>query len=432
MIKKYIVDSSSLFHQSLILSLLEKGELGFSIDGLSDLDRRDVLLNKNNTTKIKVVYLDENQSLKALLVISPSKKYYLFKVDHQKENQLNIHQKYISNNADELMDDYEKHLKVKGKNQYDGLGDFKLIKDIDYFDHKYEEVVKNQVSKESSIYRLVFNSNNLFTADFVDLVEKKKIKISNIGQIDKSMFTLLSMGKNKTDRRDCLLIDSETRDIKYLIFTYKPGLVKHFILLKNLGNDVFEFIKETICFNELLACSELKDIKYKKGSALAAKSFAKCRYDNFYSKYVDFEEEEEFDEQVQTIFETIIDPRKAKKDSLFKEVLNDINNYKLPNNVGISLHGKERMIERICDMTDEEMLMLAKVAYHKGTTSVHFLEKDAKMFEFLQYQQGKVQGRTLRLYSGILFFFSLKAPYNLVTCFPFQNSYDTFVKNNKN
>ena len=120
------------------------------------------------------------------------------------------------------------------------------------------------------------------------------------------------------NRKDCLLIDSESKDIRYLIFTYKPHFVKHFFLLKNLGDNNFEFIKETICFNEIFTSTGIKDLTFKNGSAFSAKSFAKIRYDNFYNEYINFELEEEFDEQVQSELEQVIDIKAIKRDEIIK------------------------------------------------------------------------------------------------------------------
>ena len=243
MIKKYVLDPNSLFYKSLILPLFEKSPLSFHLEGLDADGEKDLFPHLNKIkyikdeidvrclpSKIEIVYLEEDNSLKAILLKSASKKYYLFKVDHQKPKQLNIHQKYISEDINYLTSDYEKHCKNKGKNLYAGVGDFNQIKDLDYFENIYHEQIKDKVSKESSIYKLVFKNNNIFTADFIDYVEKKKINILNTDYIDKKALTLATMSKNKSDRQDCLLIDSETKDIKFFVFTYKPYLIKHFLL----------------------------------------------------------------------------------------------------------------------------------------------------------------------------------------------------------
>ena len=166
MIKKYLVDINSYFYKSIILPLFEKSEYGFHIAGLDEKGHKDLFPNINKIKYIKdeidlkclpakliSVYLEDDLSLKAMLLMSPSKKYYLFKADHQKINQLNIHQKYISGDSSALTNDYEKHLKNKGKSLYAGEGGFKDIKDIDYFENIYQEDVKKQLNKESSIYR---------------------------------------------------------------------------------------------------------------------------------------------------------------------------------------------------------------------------------------------------------------------------------------
>lgn len=443
MIKKYLVNENSEFNKSIILSLFEPGRYGFHIEGLTDENRKDLFpINKIKyfkneidyktiPTKVVVSYYEENK-LKALVLLSSSKNYYLFKVDHQKENQLNIHQKYVSKDLLLLTSDYEKHLKIKGKNQYEGEGDFSLIKDIDYFEEIYKEEIKYQLSKESSVYRLIFKENNLFTSDFIYLIDKKMVNITNKEELDKKVLSLEMMSKNRNDRNDCLLINSETKDIEYFIFTYKPHFLKHYFLFKNLGNENFVFIKESISFNYLFAKTELKNIKYKMNSDLASRSFSKMRYENFYLNYIEFEEDEAFDEEIKKLLiEQNIKKAIEYKNSLIKEALSTVkeNNYSL--DIGVTYHGKERILERIGDMKDEEMLSIAKVAYEKGLTSAHFIEKDQLMFNFLQYQQNKKIGKTLRLYRDILFFFSLEPPHSLVTCFPYKNNYDMFISDKK-
>ena len=139
---------------------------------------------------------------------------------------------------------------------------------------------------------------------------------------------------------------------------------------------------------------------------------------------------EEFEEIVKST-PVVIDTKKMKKDQLLQEVLSIVKEKQLPLDIGITYHGKLRIQERIGVMSDEEMLSLAKVAYTKGKTSAHFLEKDRNMFEFLSYHQGKKIGKTLRLYGDILFFFSLEAPHDLVTCFFYNNNYDLFIEERK-
>ena len=439
MIKKFYINPNSVFNQSLILSLIEPGEFGFKIEGLSDKDSRDLFTTK----KIKyikdeidfksvpiqcvIAYLEDDFTVKALVLKSVSNLYYLFKMDHQKENHLNIHQKYISSNLNELLEDYEKHCKTKGKSNYAGEGDFSLIKDLDYFEFLYQEEIKKQIDKSSSVYKLLFNSNNYFTVDFIDLVNHGVISIVNKDRIDKNVLTLESMQKRKSHRKDCLLIDSETKDIKYFIFTYKPHFINHYYLLKNLGHDEFMFIMESISFNKILSSSELKGLKYKNGSAFAAKEFAKMHYDSFYLEYVAFEEEEELDEEIKSELPEV-DQALIKKELLLKEVKALYGQLKSKEFIGVSYHGKARIKERIGEMSEEEMLILAKVAYEEGKNSGHFIEKDPIMFQFLQYQQNKVHHKTLRLYKDILFFFSLEPPHELVTCFPYQSNYETYVE----
>ena len=53
------------------------------------------------------------------------------------------------------------------------------------------------------------------------------------------------------------------------------------------------------------------------------------------------------------------------------------------------------------------------------------------MFQFLQHQQNKEKGKTLRLFKEIVFIFSMHAPHELVTCFPYKRNYDYYVEKSK-
>ena len=442
MIKKYYVQQNSVFSRILMLSLFEPRESGFHIEGLTNDDLRDLFpINrikylKNEIdfnsipTKCVVAYLEDDLSIKSLVLKSSSNKYYLFKADHQRDFCLNIHQKYISSNLDSLLEDYEKHCKTKGKNNYAGVGDFCEIENVDYFERYFESDAKKQIDKSSSVYKLLFTSNNYFTVDFIDLVKRGVIEVVNKNQIDQKALTLESMQKHKSNRKDCLLIDSSTKDIKYFVYTYRPHFINHYYLLKNLGDNRFEFIIENVSFNKIVSSNELKELKYKNGSAFAAKEFAKMGYDNFYLEYVAFEEEEEFDEEVKNEL-PIIDQALVRKELLLSEVGSLISKCTSPEVIGVSYHGKVRVLERIGEMSDEDMLALAKVAYEQGKTSVHFLEKNPTMFKFLQYHQNKKQNKTFRLFNDILFFYSMQPPHELVTCFPYKSSYDKYIENNK-
>ncbi len=280
---------------------------------------------------------------------------------------------------------------------------------------------------------MIFESNNLFTTDFVYLCDNQTIKVINKDELSNKVLTLEMMRKNNSHRKDSLFINSSTKDIEYFILTYKEYFINHYYLFKNLGNDEFLFIKEDISFNRLLAGSELKDLKYKKASPLAVKEFAKKRYDNFYNEYTSFEAEEEFDIDIIKEF-NIKEFSKIKAKAKLTEFINEFKSvYKskhFKSDIGVTLHGHTRILERIGEINETEMLQLAKVAYEEGKNSVNYLESDPKMFSFLQYQQNKKRGKTLRLYKDFLFFFSIEPPHELVTCFPFDSSFERYSKNN--
>ena len=99
MIKKYFIEPNSLFNKSIILSLFEPGKFSFKIEGLSLEEQHQLFPSINKIKVIKnevdissvpssivVAYLDESLIIKALVMQDSKKKYYLFKVHHQKPN----------------------------------------------------------------------------------------------------------------------------------------------------------------------------------------------------------------------------------------------------------------------------------------------------------------------------------------------------------
>lgn len=423
MFKKYYIDKNSEFNKSLILSLIEPGERCFKISGLKEGEYKDLFSTRNIrfinnevdfksvTTKVEVIYLDDSLHLKAIVISSSSGLYYLFKIDHQDEFKLNINQKYISKNLDDLLIDFESHSKSKGKINYYGEGDSSLIENINYFENLYSNDIKNNIDLDSDIYRLLFESNNLFTTDFVYLCNNHSIRVVNNNELSNKVLTLEMMRKNNSHRKDCLFISAASKDIEYFIFTYKEFFINHYYLFKNLGNDEFLFIKEDISFNRLLAASELKDIKYKKASNLASKEFAKKRYDNFYNEYTSFEAEEEFETDIIKEF-NILEFGKIKAKAKLLEFINEFKSiYKAKHyksDIGVTFHGHTRILERIGQLEDSEMLILAKVAYEEGKNSVNYLESDPKMFKFLQYQQINKSLTSRRIGDGSMLFFIWK------------------------
>ena len=100
--------------------------------------------------------------------------------------------------------------------------------------------------------------------------------------------------------------------------------------------------------------------------------------------------------------------------------------------MNITLHASLRMDERIGKLNDNEKIQLANNAYNNGLTSVHFYEKNNTMFSFIQYQQNKYPGKTLRLLGDIIYIFSLRAPHDLITCFPYKENYERYAINHSN
>ena len=67
MIKKYIVEQNSVFNKSIILSLYESGNFGFTIEGLTNEDK-NILFPIN--PKIQIVKNEVNiNSLSNLLLV---------------------------------------------------------------------------------------------------------------------------------------------------------------------------------------------------------------------------------------------------------------------------------------------------------------------------------------------------------------------------
>ena len=591
MVKKYYVDRNSVFAKSLILPFYEGDNVGFNVEGL-DYQLRKELFNpkslkvKGNdidpssvTTYCYAVYLDEQLHLKNLIIYSQNKKlYYSFRHTNQGDFKLRYQNNYVSSDPKVLEIDYEKSLKKKGVNHFNGLGDFKLIRDINYFDNLYNDHINPRINKKSDISQLVFTANNKFTVDFINLTNCNVITITNKSHLGNKVLSLDAMSKLKNNRKDCLFVNFQTGSIDFFIYTYRPITTNHYLLFKGLGDNKFEFIAESICFNQLLLREETKNLYFKKGSDFASNALSKMNYDVFLERYLEFSKDEEIDEEfniewellellkqeskkksvsIDTKVEAILkgfgcfidnnviyfkdyetiplgafgdqhikikqnrsltdlsltnqislkDLTRIEKSltdllqnkpssrllaldklidnivkesfnqndeeqcllveeiedslktlwpndkkypvSFYKDILEKYNNWKsgvnkveiskvtkkapkkkeVPDdvNVIITLHAALRIDERIGKLSEEEKLQLAKEAYYFGKTSVHFYEVDNKMFSFLQYQQNKYLGKTLRLHEGVIYIFSMKPPHSLITCYPINDSFDRYV-----
>ena len=586
MIKKYFVTKDSVFHKSIVLPLYEGNDQGFVIDGLS-LDKRLSLFRSSvvkttgknrdvdlNTLPLicSIVYLDDNLNLRAFVLETNNnrnKTYYCFRCDPQNPRLVKYQTNYESNDLKKLTDDFE--TSGSRRKDYKGVGDFSKIKDLDYFENKYRKTTDKQINKESNVSRLILPIGNKFTDGFARLFERKELEVVNKEDVGFKVISRDSLTKNINNRKDCLLINKDTKKIEYYIYTHRPLFVNHYYLFKCLANNQYEFIKESTSFDELFLLKELKDIKYRECSLRAGKSLSSVDYFDLYKTFIEYQEDELFDEDfgneakiveelqqetkdyvlsdeldelLQTFnykdndgilyfpdYETIplalldrkhiyikadrnlnndefldkisskdlVSIKKALKNlletqlssritlfekkakSLISDVFNKDNEeqvlrikevedlYKMiwpmdfryhakyingiynqfetwknkkrfdmaaiskametvNANVIVSMHASDRIDERIRVMSQEEKETLAKAAFVNGKTSIHFLEKDQSMFLYLQYKQNKYENKTLRLYEDVIFVYSSTPPHSLITCFPYQQNYEDFLK----
>ena len=446
MFKKYFIDVKSEFNKSIILSLLEPGHYCFQINGLDNSVQRK-LFNKDNikfnndevdpksfkTNCVASYFEVDSYNLKAL-ILENNKSYYLFKVDSQKQNQLNINQKYISNDLNSLMSEFESKSKTKGKVNYLGIADKDIISNTNYFEEKYKRVLDKEETKNSSIYRLIFQDNNKFTVDFTYRVGNKILTILNKEKLEDKILTLSSMQKHSTNRKDCLFIDSETKEIKYYIYTHKQYLLNHYYLFKYVGNDCFEFIMEDISFNKVLSSIELKELIYKKASKFATQEFARMDYENFAELFTSYEEDEELDNAIITELGIQETSKLTNKEieNLRREARSYVEKHNMNTDIYLSLHGRQRMQERLDPkLTEQDMLLITKYVFEKCKNPASFIETDIDLFTFLRYKQGNYPNTQFRIYNYTLFAFSMTPPHELKTCFNFKENFEIFTKNRK-
>lgn len=599
MIKKYQIEKNSVFAKSMILSLLDKSAFGVSIEGLPDTLKYELFktsnlkfsskngeLDPNSLQTYPVeVYFDEELSLKALIIFSKTKNmYFCFRPENLFNLKLRWQTNYQSKNLKELETQTEDSFKKKGKSQYDGIGDFNLIKDINYFEYIYLNQINPRTQKHADISRLIFNNTNKFTVDFIKKVGLGEITIVNKEAIASNVLTMENMSRLISSRKDCLFINFNTGSIEYFIYTYRPNVTNHYLLFKSLGENKFELLAENISFNRLIA-KETKNLFFKDASEFVSKSLSNTSYNNFLENYISFIEDEEVDEEFSSELEFIaelskesggtslsLDPSlhellskygyslennviyfkdyewtplgcfgdnyvkfkqnrlstdeamsnqislkdlnkidRVLSDLLFKKpssrllaleklidsvvtepfdesnksqlsVIEEIENNikmlwpsdkKYPENafsdlkvkysnwrlgktetakedkihvikpikpkavvstsdqIPITFHGSIRLNERIGEMSEEAKVQLVTEAYQKGKNSVMFLEKDPLLFKFLQYQQSKYPGKTLRLFKDFIFIYVLTPPHELVTCFPLNPNFEIYKSHQK-
>ena len=119
---------------------------------------------------------------------------------------------------------------------------------------------------------------------------------------------------------------------------------------------------------------------------------------------------------------------KTRNNSSIKKLLKEADN-SIINDVNLSLHGSGRLNERIDEkLSNANKLALAKLAYEKGKTAIHFFGISDNDFKVMQFIQNKNPDATIRLYEDYVFVYSLKPPHTLITCLSYKQSYDNFMK----
>ena len=312
MIKKHYVNPNSLFAKTIALSFYDGSNKGFKVQDLKDDLRRELfpirslrINQKNNevdtksiSTYVYSVYLDELNNIRAIIFYSNVKKqYYCFKSSDPKTFNLRFQQNYASPSKQAIEDEAERTFKKKGVNNFDGVGNPKLIENINYFEEKFLGQIEPRIDKKSKIYRLISNETNQFSVDFVDKVKHKEISIVNMTAFESKVISLEEMGKLKRDRKDSVIINFETKTLDYFIYTYRPSVINHYLLFKNLGDNKYEFVSESISFNQLFTLASTKDISFRDANEFTSKSLAKKKYDEFLEQFIEFEEGEEFEEE---------------------------------------------------------------------------------------------------------------------------------------
>ena len=312
MIKKYYLKPESTFAKTIALSFYDGSNKGFRVQDLKDDLRRELfpirslrISPKNNevdpksiSTYVYSIYLDELNNIRAIIFYSSVKKqYYCFKSSDPKTFNLRFQQNYVSSSKQAIEEEAEKTFKKKGVNNLEGVGNPKSIENINYFEEKFLSQTEPRIDKKSKIYRLIFNETNQFSVDFVDKVKHKEISIVNMTAFESKVISLEEMGKLKRDRKDSVIINFETKTLDYFIYTYRPSVINHYLLFKNLGDNKYEFVSESISFNQLFTLASTKDISFRDANEFTSKSLAKKKYDEFLEQFIEFEEGEELEEE---------------------------------------------------------------------------------------------------------------------------------------
>ena len=316
MIKKYYVEKDSPYNISLVMPFYEEGIFGFDIDGLSLSERhklfdykiiktkgknKEIDVNSLPTSVAVTYYKEENNSRKLYRIIFQSNDgyYYGFRVDDRDDTKLIFQTNYKLKSLEELESIFDKRVKDKKQKITDFIGNFVLLRNIDFYEDKYFDFTNKQLDYNANTSRLIFNENNKYTADFIRLIEQGRLHIRNSESFAKHILNRDMMANLRNNRKDCLLINFDVGNIEYFIYTYRPRFINHYLLFKNLGNNQYRFIVEDTSFNKLFSSEELKNLKYKHRNQLDAERLSEMSYEEFFLRYYEFENDEEFDENIE-------------------------------------------------------------------------------------------------------------------------------------
>ncbi len=172
-IKKYIVEKDSFFNKKIILSLCEDNTNTFEIEGYEGFNKKSLLnysairkIGKDNEAdpnsfpaNCVIAYLNDSLQITALVLEDKQNTFYSFRVDPQKPEVLKLQSNYVSKDLKLLTSDYE--TSGSRRKNFEGLGDFARIKDLDYFESFHAASAKTTNDKKCQISRLFFDRSNL-------------------------------------------------------------------------------------------------------------------------------------------------------------------------------------------------------------------------------------------------------------------------------
>ena len=315
------------------------------------------------------------------------------------------------------------------------------LKDIKYKDHSLEDGrLLSNVSYSDFISAYIEFKRDQEIDELITKLEEEKVEVAPKPLISDELLQILN-------NFNCEIIDDLLffKDYEEVSLAFIQG--KHIFICVSRDLDNYDDFTKIHLSQVKTIENTITDLLEKKPSSrvLLLEKFI-SRAETRLLEYTD--EQNLMIKEIEDLYKNLWDTDKKYFNSYITKLMNRFNKWRSFNkesiaknfknlktanidNVSLTIHGSDRISKRIKDLSYEEKLNLAKLAFEEGKTPMHFYDSSPNDYSCLLYIQNKTRNTTIKLYKEVVFVFSKEISHQLITCFPYKQSFDNFMRYQK-